>query len=88
MSGYGAPQNAASANKEAMQLEKQVTSLSKRLTDENVPLIDTQLSTIEGSLRPYLDASGKVTKDIPGYGELDSLKPDIIAGDEARDLRQ
>lgn len=88
VTGYGAPQNAAAANKEAMQSEKQVTSLSKRLSDENVPFVDTTLNTIEGMLREYTDTTGKVTKDIPGYGRLESFTPDAFAGQDARDLRQ
>lgn len=63
-----------------MQVEKQVTSLSKRLSDENVPFVDTSLNTIEGMLREYIDENGKVTADIPGYGQFDSFKPDMAAG--------
>lgn len=88
VTGFGAPQNSAAANKEAMQAEKQVTNLSKRLSDENVPFVDTSLSTIEGMLRDYTDATGKVVKDIPGYGRMDSFTPDAVAGQDARDLRQ
>lgn len=86
--GYGVADNSASANKEQMQRERMVAQLSKRLTEEQVPLIETQLGAIEGSLRQYTDAKGGVTKDVPGFGRLDSLVPNFAASTDALDLRQ
>ena len=86
--GYGVPDNAQSANKEEMQRQRMVAQLSKRLADDQVPLLETQLGTIEKTLGGYTDPKGHVNKDIPGFGQWDSLVPTAIAGTEAQDLRQ
>lgn len=86
--GYGAPENAASANKEDMQNQRMVAQLSKRAADEQIPLVETQLRTIEGALQQFTDAKGDVVKDVPGFGRMDSLVPNWAASTEALDLRQ
>lgn len=86
--GVGPAKPNATDQKAEAQRQKMAASLSKRLTDEQVPLIDTQLNTIESSLAPYLDANGRVSRDIPGFGRFDSLKPDMLSSPEALDLRQ
>lgn len=88
MEGYGVADNSASADKEAMQKQRMVAQLSKRMADEQIPLVETQLRTIESTLGGFTNGKGKVVKDIPGFGRVDSLVPNVMASPEALDLRQ
>lgn len=81
--------SAALQRAEAQQ-EKQVSQFSKRLEDEGIPAMETQLRSIESALGQYLDNKGQLKPgaDIPGFGRMGSLVPDLLASSEANDVRQ
>lgn len=61
--------------------ETRVQKFSKSIDDLGIPEAVTQMKTLS-SLLP------KPGGDIPGVGVVDSLKPDLLAGDKARAIRQ
>lgn len=66
--------------KKAAQLAKNTQTLSKRIDDLGIPEAITQFETIAR----LIPKSG----DVPGFGRAESLVPNVLAGKDARKLRQ
>jgi hypothetical protein len=76
--------------------EKDLQKLSTSVTKLGLPTITTAINSLEKKLGMTLEEALKRNTDedetndveVPGYGRLGSLAPDVFVGDESRALRQ
>lgn len=74
----------AQTQKKRADLERKVNKFSGELEKTNIPVFEQMLADTENKVKQLASESS----DIPGFGPLDSLRPDFLTSDKGKELRQ
>jgi hypothetical protein len=67
---------------------RKMSDMSTRIDKSGIPALRESIDRIETSLGMPIEEAIKKNIDVPGYGRLESLIPDVLSGEKARNVRQ
>lgn len=80
---------AKAAEKEQGAVNTETRRLSSKLVDEGITDLESAITIADTEVSKYFDPTTgqRKTNDIPGYGGLDSMRPNFLLGAEGKSLR-